>query len=242
MKLTDSFSLFLYAFKLKRCELEKQDSIWKRSQLEPEKNFFFDHVQDFFTKNNNQDEKVLDESCCLRYELNRDKLSAIQKEKLLLINQLFSRTSHTETNNSDSSISFKVVTDNSIIGPGILLNPITGIGILSFGFSLTKDTGTLEQLIKLNYKSRVFGRQDSALFLIPRNQHPAAQEQEELIDKKLLSFHSNLVAKADGQYHYWNIETLTNILLQDIPSDNITIISPNRLQGFTFVQTERLLD
>jgi len=242
MKLLDSFSLFFYAFKLKINHFDLPESIWRRSGLAPENNFYFSHVQDFFIKNNTNANEIIDESCCLRYALGQDKTGEHPKEKLLLMHQLFSRATQTLQSPGKDPIKFKVVTDNSIAGPGILYNPLTGIGILSFGFSLSKESDTLPNLINLNYLSRVFGRADSAIFSIPKNEHPAALEQENKISSALLHFNETEKQSKESQAHYWNVQTLISILLQDIPSDEVNILSPNRLQVFTYLQTEEKLN
>jgi class 3 adenylate cyclase len=241
MALADSFSLFLYAFKSQKNYFDLPDSIWKRSQLEPENNFYFSHVQDFFIKNNSVTTTVIDESCCLRYELARDKATENQKEKLLLVNHLFTRTSQTIEAEAPA-IKFKVFTDNSILGPAILYNPLTGIGILSFGFSLSKESGTLQNLIDLNYRSRIFGRADSSAFSITRNDHPGATDQEHKISLALGQFNPEIKRPKGNQDHLWNIQTLVRILLQDVPANGATILSPNRLQVFTYLQTEAKLN
>ncbi|OJW82276.1 MAG: hypothetical protein BGO69_16940 [Bacteroidetes bacterium 46-16] len=240
MKLADSFSLFLYAFKTEATELNKADSMWKRSGLEPEKNFYFRHVQDFFIKNNGDDTAITDESCCLGYELDSNKLSDAQKDKLGLITQLLSRPSQTY-DKKEKPIQFKLCTDKSILSPRILYNPLTGIGILSFGFVLMKEDNTLENLINLNYKLRVFGRGDSGDFSIARNEHPAAQEQENKLAEKLSQFYTGGKNEA-GTEHNWNVNTLVNILMQEIPTGKVNILSPNRLQAFTYAQLEQKLD
>ena len=237
MKLVESFSLFLYAFKMQKNFLES-NSMWKRSDLGPEKDFFFNHVQDFFTKNNIPATTEIDESCCLRYEIDKNAPSDVQKEKLFLANQLFSRASQTSSIKNSNPITFKLVSDSSILAPNILYNPITGIGILSFGFILGKESSGLEQLIELNYMSRIFGRADSAIFSIQRNEHPNAKEQEDRIASCLKKIVNNKNITENGQSHFWDIDTLTKYFLQDIPTENLQVISPNRLQGFTYLQTE----
>lgn len=240
MKLADSFSLFLYAFKTDATELNQADSMWQRSGLEPEKNFYFRHVQDFFIKNNGDMTNIKDESCCISYELNNAKLSDTQKEKLILISQLLSRPSQT-CDKKEEPIKFKLCTDKSILSPRILYNPLTGIGILSFGFILMKESNTLENLINLNYQLRVFGRGDSGEFSIARNEHPAAQEQENRLEDRLAQFYIGN-KKDESQEHRWNINTLVNILMQEIPAEKVNILSPNRLQAFTYAKPEQKLN
>ena len=239
MNLVDSFSLFLYAFKLEKNDIDTPDGIWKRSLLEPEKNFYFDHVQDFFTKNKGA---MIDESCCLRYELQEGKTSELQKGKLLLINQLFSRIVQSVPGKGKPPITFKVFNDNSVLSPGILYNPLTGIAILSFGFSLTKESNTLQNLTDLNYQIRIFGRSDSANFATLKHDHPAAKEQENKIATELRQFNSSAIQDEESQFYHWNIQTLIKILLQDIPNDRITLLSPNRLQCFSYLQTEEKIN
>jgi hypothetical protein len=240
MNLTDSFSLFLYAFKLHKNDLDNPESIWKRSKLEPEKNFFFGHVQDFFIKNNSTSGKI-DPSCCLRYELRKDNLAESQKSKLLLINQLFSRNSQT-VQKTGNKISFRLFLDNSILGPGILYNPLTGICILSFGLSLSKDSNSVQNLIDLNYMVRVFGRPDSGVFTILKNEHPSAADQELTLIKLLDEFDKDLNHDYSVGSFKWSIGILLKILLQDFSEENITILSANRLQCFTYLQTESKFD
>jgi len=242
MDLVDSFSLFLYAFKMQKNDLDTPDGIWKRSLLEPEKNFYFNHVQSFFIKNNADVTTIADESCCVRYELHRDKTTERQKEKLLLFNQLFSRTAQTMPGENKQAVLFKVFTDNSILSPGILYNPLSGIAILSFGFALSKESNNLQNVTDLNYLVRVFGRSDSASFAVLKKEHPAAREQENKISQELQQFNTGRKQSEESQYHYWNIQTLIKILLQDIADDAVTILSPNRLQCFTYLQADEKLN
>src|ERR1700691_4938761 len=95
-KLKNSFTLFFYAFRLNdgvdfRKLASSDDSFWAPSESEPEKNYFFNHVQDFFSKNKGAGNSELDDSCCILYELKKHNLKESQKERIFLFNQLFTR-------------------------------------------------------------------------------------------------------------------------------------------------------
>lgn len=230
MNLTDSFSLFLYAFKAERDTL-LADKIWEPSGLSPEHNIYFRHVQDFFSRNSANNPNDLDEACCERFTLKKN-VTGDASERLYLIYQLFSRVSTAE----GTKIDFRLILDRSALAPALLYNNLTGICILSFAFTLTRDSGNLQNLIELNYKAKTF--QHSCTFNIPWNIHEGAQVQE----KKLADVLQRYTGKNSELAHVWDMMAFTSILSDHIHLHDNTALSPGRLQCFTYLQTERQLD
>jgi|GEM_PF-2712637 len=234
MNISNSFSVFLYSFKLKDKLLHHPDAIWKPSFIEPDKNFYFSHIQDFFIKNNTAAGAIVDPSCCVRYDLVKENLSPAQKEKLTLFHKLFAKSRHIATVGSGKTIAFKLITDRSVLGPSLLYNPLTEIGILSFSCALSESDKTLHQLTDLNYQFREFGKNNDPVFHFPKQEY--ARGQQQAVTDALRTANPQL-AQDDDAYHKWNVCSLINVLLRDITLEHTAALSPNRLQGFTYVQT-----
>lgn len=263
IKLYDSFTLFLYDFKLKKSFAElflsknESLSIWNRSAIKPDESYLFNHVQDFFTNNSNQGE--IDENQCVIYELKKDNLSPQEKQKLSLFNNLFSKTHSMPDKSEDPSqeqlrkINFKLYNDSTVLSPKIFICPLSSVGIFTFVFRLSDESNTLENLINFNYKARIFSSGQIAYFNTAANPHPKAAVQEKLIAESLIQFSkknkdSGLLpdTKNGGSItpeiisdHQWSMRTFVNYFLQDFEKGSIEEVSPARIQAFTYVQPEK---
>jgi hypothetical protein len=241
--LKNAFTLYFYAFKINSGSVLNDlvaggNNIWAPSQAGPEKNYFFSHVQDFFSKNNSGSEMAVDPSCCLLYELKKDQPSEKQKEKLFLLTQLFNRNANTA--GSETTVNFKFILDLSVLSPRIFYHPLTNICILSYAIELSQESRTLENLVEVNYSLRGFGGSSTnSVFKILKNDHPKAAGQEEKISKILLTLQKNKPAGVDDQFHSWDLENFISLLLQDFPENSYRSLSPRRLQAFTYAQTNK---
>lgn len=243
--LKNSFTIFFYAFRLNdetnfQEFTSRQDSIWAPSESEPEKNYFFNHVQDFFSKNKGAGNEVIDSSCCILYELKKHGLNESQKDKLFLITQLFSRTLSMKEG-KEGDINFKIISDASILAPRLFYHPLTNIGILSYATAIQNDCNSLINVEELNYSMRQFGAFSDTVFHSARNPHPKAQEQEDKISVKLAEWQKKDIPVEEG-LHSWKLDSFISILLQDFPASSYKSLSPRRLQAFVYVQTEKRMN
>ncbi len=240
--LKNSFTIFFYAFRFNddvdfQEYLSNTDSIWTPSESEPEKNYFFNHVQDFFSKNKGAGTAALDTSCCVLFELKKHNPNDAQKEKLFLFNQLFTRPIAMRSGNS-GDINFKIISDAGVLAPRLFYHPLTNIGILSYSTAIQNECNTLLNLEELNYSMRQFGSFSDSLFHVARNPHPKAEEQENKIASKLTEWQKK-DTKVDVGFHIWKLDTFISLMLQDFPANTYKSLSPRRLQAFVYVQTEK---
>jgi hypothetical protein len=239
--LKNSFSVFFYAFRLNdgvdfQEYTTQNNSIWTPSESEPEKNYFFNHVQDFFTKNKAVARNPADNSCCVLFEIKKSELSELQKEKLFLLNHLFNRSIFLK-GGKNADINFKLISDNSILAPRLFYHPLTNIAILSYTTALQGDSNTLDKLEELNYSMRLFGSSSDPVFQVEKNPHPKAEEQENKISHQL-SEHLKKDFKPDPGFHSCTLDSYISLLLQDFPLNSYKSLSPRRLQAFVYAQLE----
>jgi len=210
-------------------------SLWTQSQVQPDHTYLFNHVQKFFS-HNQELQSTIDENQALLFELKSKELQEEEKDALLLFNNLFKRDHWIEI--EGLKINFSLLRDNSILSPKILFVPLTGVGILSFGIKLKDHCQELSHLLQLNYHLRVLSRGKVQTINTGKNLHPNAAEQENRISEKL-----ELIKEAEaGEENFtWSIKTLINYLLSDLKKE-ITVLSSSRLQAFVYTALEDELD
>jgi len=150
VKLHDSFTVFLYAFRGDNNFpdlINAPTSLWIKSQVQPDQSYLFNHVQKFFSHNQDLD-SAIDENQALLFELKSKQLQEEEKDSLFLFNSLFKRDHWIAV--EGRKINFSLFRDTSILSPKILFVPLTGVGILSFGVKLKDHCQELSELLHLN--------------------------------------------------------------------------------------------
>ena len=246
--LTDSFTFFLYDFKLNKpfrsYEVFSEGSrgVWKRSSVQPDESYLFPHVRDFFTKNIGLAEP--DENQFVIYELKRDHVSPEDKVKLSLFNNLFSKPHFLAQAGKDKeNLHFNMMADVSVLSPKIFICPLTSIGLFTFCFKLADAQNTLENLLNFNFKARTISLGQEILFGTPGSTHEQAMAREIKTNEDLAQFTKSKPKThfTESGVHYWTLRTFVNYFLQDLDADSYKEISPSRIQAFTYAQTERKL-
>ena len=82
IKLQDSFTVFLYAFRGGSNFLDSINhlsSLWTQSQVQPDHTYLFNHVQKFFS-HNQELESIIDENQALLFELKSKELQEEEKD------------------------------------------------------------------------------------------------------------------------------------------------------------------
>ncbi len=233
-----SFTLFLYAFRVPENTLAQfnKQSIWQQSQLMPDDSFLFSHVQAFFTRNHNRALEHVDPNEALLFELKQGKLSGEEKEAMYLFRNLFRRTH--QMGNDDDLIEFSLYHDASILSPKIFYVPLTSVGILSYGMSLATPYQNTTDLIKANYRLRIYAAGQVEKIATPRNMHPKAHTSEQILSDTITKEFD--IAQPE-RAHLWNIRSLVSYLLNQFNPTIHERLSPNRLQAFSYVQTKEEL-
>jgi len=207
---------------------ENNSSMWSRSTIQPDANYLFPHVQDFFGLNQAGTTET-DPNQSILYEIKSGSLTPEEKESLFLHNSLFKRTHTAEI--EGRSISFSMFQDISILSPKIFYTPLTQVGIFTFGLHLDDDSAFLHNLLDTNYHLRIIAAGQVQDIVSPRNTHEKAQDQEDKISEELRSFTRNDSDQGDFK---WTIKTLFDYFLSEIKT-RIEVLSPARLQAFTYL-------
>lgn len=239
IKLKDSFTIFLYSFRITEDFLSLLDtnSIWTKSSLAPDSSFFFPHIHSFFTENISKPIKEADKNQLFTYEIKSEHLTDSNKKNLFLYKNLFGRMH--EIPGKDGNIEFSFLKDSSVLSPTLFVIPLTQIGILTYGVELKNDQ-TLNNLLDLNYRLRIFSSGQVQEIVTARKEHPNAQAGEETIQQKL----SEVVGstKTEATTHFsWKIPQWIDYLLSGV-KEHTSILSPSRLQAFTYLSLAESLE
>jgi len=238
VKLNDSFTLFLYPFRITGNFLSalENNSLWTKSTVSPDPSFFFPHIHSFFTENISKSIQEADKNQLITYEVKSQNLNETDKEKLFLFKNLFGRTH--QIPGKDGNIEFTFSKDSSILSPTLFIIPLTQIGILTYGVELKNDQ-TLSSFLDLNYRLRIFSSGQVQEILTARKEHPNAQAGEEIIQQKLSETSE---AKPEKSTHFsWKIPQWIDYLLSGV-KEHTSILSPSRLQAFTYLSLAESLE
>ncbi len=178
-----------------------------------------------------------DKNQLFAYEIKSENITEADKEKLFLFKNLFGRT-HAMPG-KDGNIEFTFVKDSSILSPTLFIVPLTQIGILTYGVQL-KENQTLNNLLDLNYRLRIFSSGQVQEIVSARKEHPNAQEGEALIAKKLNESTVNTLSE-DAKHFSWKVPQWIDYLLSGV-KEHTRILSPSRLQAFTYLSLAESLE
>lgn len=232
-----TFTIFHYTFRLDSAENAFSDSIWMRSELEIDPSFFLGNVRNFMMRNN---EKTIDPGACVFYQLQTNPETQASKDQIFLLHHLFSKPFQTISGNSQAP-AFKLVPDHSMLGPRVMFNPMTGIGILSFGMIPDQAEITMDELTAFNFQMRITERLDSPLFGTKKNTHESATEKENRISALLASNHNNDKTNPENLLHTWKVPDLLKTFFTGLPKERLTFFSP-RLHAFTYFQSAHKIE